>query len=71
MREDDYEVLNQRLKALGLDEQYNWYSELRKFGGAPHAGYGLGFDRLVKFLLGINNIKDVVPFPRAYHSCDL
>ncbi|XP_039251824.2 asparaginyl-tRNA synthetase-like [Styela clava] len=71
LREDRYDVLNQRLSSLGLENEYKWYSDLRKFGGVPHGGYGLGFDRLIRFLLGVNNIRDVIPFPRASHFCYL
>ena len=46
-------------------EDYNWYLDLRRFGSAPHAGFGLGFERLVQFVTGIENIRDVIPFPRT------
>jgi asparaginyl-tRNA synthetase len=65
-REDDHDILLQRIKDLGLDpEHYWWYLELRKFGSAPHAGFGLGFERLIQFVTGMNNIRDVIPFPRT------
>lgn len=71
VREHRYDVLQGKLEGLGLTEQYKWYCDLRRFGGVPHGGYGLGFDRLVKFVLGINNIRDAVPFPRAPKLCML
>lgn len=65
-REDDYEVLKKRMKAKELDtEHYQWYLDLRRFGTAPHAGFGLGFERLVQFVTGMENIRDVIPFPRT------
>jgi len=54
------------MKEMGLSpEKYWWYLELRKFGSAPHAGFGLGFDRFVQFVTGMSNIRDVIPFPRT------
>ena len=65
-REERLEVLNARIKELGLNEQdYWWYTELRKFGGVTHSGFGLGFERLVMYATGIDNIRDVIPFPRT------
>ncbi|MDR0897372.1 MAG: asparagine--tRNA ligase [Oscillospiraceae bacterium] len=65
-REDDLEALTARMIELGLNpEEYWWYLELRKFGSAPHAGFGLGFERLVMYLTGVANIRDVLPFPRT------
>ena len=49
----------------------DWYLELRKFGGTPTGGFGLGFERYLQFVLGIESIKDVIPFPRWPHHCDL
>lgn len=64
-REERYQVLKERLNELRLSESdYWWYLELRKFGSVPHAGYGLGFERLVQFATGIENIRDAIPFPR-------
>ncbi len=64
-REDDYEVLQSRFAAKGIDpEEYWWYLDLRRFGSAPHSGFGLGFERLVQFITGVENIRDVIPFPR-------
>jgi asparaginyl-tRNA synthetase len=65
-REDDLEALTARMIELNLNpEEYWWYLELRKFGSAPHAGFGLGFERLVMYLTGVANIRDVLPFPRT------
>jgi asparaginyl-tRNA synthetase len=65
-REDDYDILLKRIKASKLDpDDYWWYLELRKFGTVPHAGFGLGFERLVQFVTGMSNIRDVIPFPRT------
>jgi len=65
-REDRYEVLRAKMAEAGLDEQaYSWYLDLRRFGSTPHAGFGLGFERLVQFLSGMANIRDVIPFPRV------
>lgn len=65
-REERYEVLLQRMEAMGVAaEELWWYLELRKFGGAPHAGFGLGFERMVQFITGMGNIRDVIAFPRT------
>ncbi len=65
-REDDYETLLTRIREAGLNpDDYWWYLELRKFGTAPHAGFGLGFERLIQFVTGLSNIRDVIPFPRT------
>ena len=65
-REDDYDTLKERIIEAGLKlDDYWWYLELRKFGSAPHSGFGLGFERLVQFVTGLNNIRDVIPFPRT------
>lgn len=64
-REDRLDVLTAKLDEVGLPhEAYWWYLELRKFGSVPHAGYGVGFERLVQFVTGMENIRDVIPFPR-------
>ncbi len=64
-REERLDVLTNRITAMGLDEKsYWWYLDLRKFGSAPHAGFGLGFERLILLLTGMQNIRDVIPFPR-------
>jgi asparaginyl-tRNA synthetase len=65
-REDNYDVLVERIKEMGLNpDDYWWYLELRKFGSVPHAGFGLGFERLIQFVTGLANIRDVIPFPRT------
>ncbi|MBR5721372.1 MAG: asparagine--tRNA ligase, partial [Clostridia bacterium] len=65
-REERLEVLKERMKELGLDEKdYWWYLDLRKYGGTKHAGFGLGFERLIMYLTGMSNIRDVIPFPRT------
>jgi len=65
-REERLDVLQQRIQAQGLDPaSYWWYLDLRRYGTVPHAGFGLGFERLVQFMTGMGNIRDVIPFPRA------
>ena len=65
-RESDYLKLRQRMEELGMNvKQLWWYLETRKFGTVPHAGFGLGFERLVLFVTGMSNIRDVIPFPRT------
>ena len=65
-REERYELLKARMEELGMDcTDYTWYMDLRRFGSAKHAGYGLGFERLIMYLTGIPNIRDVLPFPRT------
>jgi asparaginyl-tRNA synthetase len=65
-REERLEVLEQRLQSVGLDPApYWWYLDLRRYGTVPHAGFGLGFERVVQFMTGMGNIRDVIPFPRA------
>ncbi len=64
-REERYEKLVSRIQEMGLpEEELTWYLELRKFGSAPHSGFGLGFERLILFVTGMTNIRDVIPFPR-------
>ncbi len=71
-REDDYATLVARMKELGLQEEdYGFYLDLRKYGSARHAGFGLGFERCVMYLTGIGNIRDVLPFPRTVGTCEL
>ena len=65
-REDDHDTLLQRIQGTGLNpDDYWWYLELRKFGTAPHSGFGLGLERLIQFVTGMSNIRDVIPFPRT------
>ena len=71
-REDDYDKLVARMDELGLKkEDYQFYLDLRKYGSARHAGFGLGFERCVMYLTGMGNIRDVIPFPRTVGNCDL
>jgi asparaginyl-tRNA synthetase len=71
-REDDYDKLLARIHELGLkEEDYSFYLDLRKYGSARHAGFGLGFERCVMYLTGMSNIRDVVPFPRTVNNCEL
>ena len=65
-REERYDLLMDRIKECGLNEEdYWWYLELRKYGTATHSGFGLGFERIIMYLTGISNIRDVIPFPRT------
>jgi asparaginyl-tRNA synthetase len=65
-REDNLESLSARMSAMGLKpEDYNWYLDLRRYGSVPHAGFGLGFERLIQYITGMANIRDVIPYPRA------
>lgn len=71
-REDDYEKLAKRMEECGLKkEDYDFYLDLRKYGTARHAGFGLGFERCVMYLTGMSNIRDVLPFPRTVNNCEL
>ncbi|MCT7974009.1 asparagine--tRNA ligase [Laspinema olomoucense] len=70
-REERLDILQRRLEQQGLSiEDYWWYLDLRRYGSVPHAGFGLGFERLVQFMTGMSNIRDVIPFPRAPLSID-
>ena len=70
-REENYEVLLERIKSLGLEpKDYDWYLDLRRFGTVPHSGFGLGFERLIRYVTGMENIRDVIPFPRAPKLAD-
>ncbi|MED5463517.1 MAG: amino acid--tRNA ligase-related protein, partial [Myxococcota bacterium] len=70
-REDRLDILDQRIREIGLEvEDYWWYRDLRKYGSVPHAGFGLGFERAVMYATGIDNIRDVIPFPRAHNQAD-
>ncbi len=71
-REDDFDKLSARMDELGLaKEDYGFYLDLRKYGSARHAGFGLGFERCVMYLTGVSNIRDVLPFPRTVGTCEL
>lgn len=65
-REERLEVLDKRMEEMGLNpDDYWWYRDLRKYGSVPHSGFGLGFERLIVYVTGVQNIRDVIPFPRA------
>jgi asparaginyl-tRNA synthetase len=68
-REEDYDKLVRRIKELGI-EQDEWYLNLRKFGGCIHSGFGMGFERLLIYLTGVENIRDVIPYPRTPGNCE-
>ena len=71
-REDNYDLLKARIEELGMRaEDYDFYMDLRKYGSARHAGFGLGFERCVMYLTGISNIRDAIPFPRTVGNCEL
>ena len=70
-REERMEVLTGRIRELGLrEEDYSWYLDLRRYGGVKHAGFGLGFERLIMYITGVGNIRDVLPFPRTVGSAE-
>ncbi|MDP3559416.1 MAG: asparagine--tRNA ligase [Legionellaceae bacterium] len=70
-REDRLELLESRMLASGMDANvYQWYLDLRRYGSAPHAGFGLGFERLISYITGLSNIRDVIPFPRTPGNCN-
>jgi asparaginyl-tRNA synthetase len=70
-REERLEILQRRMKENGMNEEaYRWYLDLRKYGGAKHSGFGLGFERMVMYLTGMSNIRDVIPFPRTTGSAE-
>ena len=70
-REDDLQVLKDKIKEFGLNEEdYLWYEDLRKYGSAEHSGFGLGFERMIMYVTGMQNIRDVIPFPRTPKNCD-
>ncbi|MCD6385067.1 asparagine--tRNA ligase [Candidatus Sumerlaeota bacterium] len=71
-REERLDVLQERMRELNIDPRdYWWYIDLRRFGSVPHSGFGLGFDRVVQFVSGMRNIRDVIPFPRTPNSAEL
>ncbi len=70
-REYRLDVLLERMKELGLNEEsYWWYLDLRKYGSVPHSGFGLGFERAVRYVTGMDNIRDVIPYPRTVNNCE-
>lgn len=69
-REEREDYLRGRMEAMNISlDELGWYLELRKYGGVPHAGFGVGFERLIMYLTGVSNIRDVIPFPRTVNSC--
>ena len=63
--------MTDRIIETGMQpEDYSWYMELRKYGGVKHAGFGLGFERMIMYLTGMSNIRDVLPFPRTPRNCE-
>ncbi|XP_037318283.2 probable asparagine--tRNA ligase, mitochondrial [Pungitius pungitius] len=71
LREERLDLLKARLEEAGLEDTYSWYLDLRRFGSVPHGGFGMGFERFLQCILGVDNIKDVIAFPRFSHSCPL
>ena len=70
-REERYDVLVKKMEDMGMDlDPYWWYLELRKYGGVKHSGFGLGFERMIMYLTGMSNIRDVIPFPRTPRTAD-
>ena len=70
-REESYEKLCAEIEKRGMDKSiYDWYLDLRKFGTVPHSGFGLGFERLIRYVTGMENIRDVIPYPRAPKLAD-
>jgi asparaginyl-tRNA synthetase len=69
-REERLDVLDARMAESGLEGQLGWYRELRQYGTVPHAGFGLGFDRFLNYVTGMENIRDVIPFPRVPNNAD-
>ena len=70
-REERLDVLKARMAELGLpEEDYWWYLNLRKYGGTKHAGFGLGFERIIMYLTGVSNIRDVIPYPRTVGNAE-
>jgi asparaginyl-tRNA synthetase len=70
-REERLDVLDARIAEMGLyKDDYWWYRDLRRYGTVPHAGFGLGFERIIQFITGMQNIRDVIPFPRAPHLAE-
>ena len=70
-REDDLAKLEKRMQEMDLNtEDYSWYLDLRRYGSVPHSGFGVGFERLVMYITGMENIRDVIPFPRTPKNCE-
>ncbi|XP_013380126.1 probable asparagine--tRNA ligase, mitochondrial [Lingula anatina] len=71
IREERYDILREKINKLGLEADLMWYLDLRRFGSAPHGGFGMGFERYLQYVLGLQNIRDTIPFPRTVRSCRL
>lgn len=71
LRENRYDHLKSKLKSVGLEDDLNWYLDLRRFGGCSTGGFGMGIERLISYLLQIPNVRDIVPFPRTPHNCPM
>ena len=70
-REEDYDKLVSRMKEMGIEtEPLYWYLDLRRYGSVIHSGFGLGFERLLMYITGMENIRDVIPFPRTPNNCE-
>ena len=70
-REEDYDKLKRRMKELNVSEEgLDWYLNLRRYGGCVHSGFGMGFERLLIYLTGVDNIRDVIPYPRTPKNCE-
>ena len=70
-REERLEQLEANIERMGMDKSgYDWYCDLRRYGTVPHAGFGVGFERLIMFVTGIQNIRDVLPYPRTPRNCE-
>lgn len=70
-REENYDKLVKRMAEMNVDRSnIEWYLNLRKFGSCVHSGFGMGFERLIIYLTGVDNIRDVIPFPRTPNNCD-
>ena len=70
-REDRHDVLEKRVEEMGLNkEEYQWYLDMRRFGGAPHAGFGIGVERMMMYITGMQNIRDVIPYPRTVNNAE-
>ena len=67
-REERYDILKDKMESLGILDELDWYLETRKYGGCVHSGFGIGFDRLIMYITGMNNIRDVQPFPRTFNN---
>jgi asparaginyl-tRNA synthetase len=64
-REERLDMLDARMTQLGIDQEHHWYRDLRRYGTAPHAGFGLGFERTLAYVTGLSNVRDAIPFPRT------